>query len=282
MSFDLTFSRDNSTLPTEQELTTYFSSIDGFSVTRTDSGAQYWYANDDTGVYCHFDLETNGQLGDPSISFNLNYIRPSFFAYECMPIVVEFCREFDLRVNDPQEGTKRAAVLHELVDSWMDHNANAVNAIYREPGIDFEPRHYPEDRSKKWWLYAFERRKIELKLGDELFVPTVLLLELEEEIQQLIVLASGVAQLLPAQADLVIVEIERGEYGLVSYADLLNALEPLLSEIDTAVGPVRYIPHGAIEEATIRVAQLNATPVSPGDLTRAEADSFHNVLVTLG
>lgn len=282
MSFDLTFSRDNSTLPTEQELTTYFSSIDGFSVTRTDSGAQYWYANDDTGVYCHFDLGTNDQPGAPSISFNLNYIRPSFFAYECMPIVVEFCRAFDLQVDDPQEGIKRAAVLSELVESWMDHNANAVNAISRDPGTDFEPRYYPEARATEWWRYAFERRKIELKLGDEFFVPTVLLLELEKEIQQVFVLANGVAQLLPAQADLVIVEVEPGEYGVVSYANLHNTLEPLLSEIDTTVGPVRYIPHESTEEATIRVAQLNATPISPGDLTRAEADSFHSVLVTLG
>ncbi len=74
MSFDLAFFRDDRTLPTEPELTPYFTTIPGFTVTRTDLGAQYWYANDDTGVYCHFNFDSSHEPGESPISFNLNYI----------------------------------------------------------------------------------------------------------------------------------------------------------------------------------------------------------------
>src|SRR4051794_17603126 len=75
-----------------------------------------WYSNEDTGVYFSIDFEIKdteesvipSDYFDSGLSFNLNFNRPSFFASEAMPLVVDLCENFRLAVFDPQEPDGRA------------------------------------------------------------------------------------------------------------------------------------------------------------------------------
>src|SRR4029453_9421621 len=106
MSFDLHFFREDHSLPAIAELKEYFAAFGLFKTTDAEDGrVQFWYQNEATGVYCDFsysppDAAALEGYGAGGLSFNLNYVRPSFFAYETMPLVEAFCRRFNLDVED--------------------------------------------------------------------------------------------------------------------------------------------------------------------------------------
>src|SRR5258705_5493244 len=135
MSFDLNFCRLDGSLLVISELQEYFAALALFQVNDTeDGGAQFWYQNDATGVYCDFSYSPHDAnelegCGSSGLTFNLNYARPSFFAYETMPLVEAFCERFNLMVEDPQQETVQPANTARLIRSWRAHNAGAVGAM---------------------------------------------------------------------------------------------------------------------------------------------------------
>lgn len=129
MSFDLYFCRQDGSAPSIPELTEYFAPIPFFQISElAEGGVQFWYHNEATGVYCDFsysplDAKELEGCGSSGLSFNLNYVRPSFFAYETMPLVEAFCKRFHLTVEDSQEDTTGPADASRLIASWQSHNA---------------------------------------------------------------------------------------------------------------------------------------------------------------
>src|SRR5687768_16303098 len=70
-------------------------------------GCQAWYRNDDTGVYFLFEsADPTDEAMEDAIehwaTFNLNYLRPHFFASEALPELEAFVSELELTVHDPQ------------------------------------------------------------------------------------------------------------------------------------------------------------------------------------
>src|SRR5262245_65626299 len=108
MSFDLFLRRPDNSLPSPSELKDYFSRSGHPEIAKSDDGDQFFYSNEATGVYCSFEYDESHETegGRTSvIAFNLNFMRPSFFAYECMPLVEQVGTHFNLIVEDPQEET---------------------------------------------------------------------------------------------------------------------------------------------------------------------------------
>jgi hypothetical protein len=135
MSFDLYFCRQDGSAPSIPELKEYFSAFPLFQVNEVAAdGVQFWYQNEVTGVYCDFSyspLDANELegCGSSGLTFNLNYCRPSFFAYETMPLVEAFCKRFNFVVEDAQEETVQAADASQLIASWRAHNEKAMRAM---------------------------------------------------------------------------------------------------------------------------------------------------------
>ena len=84
MSFDLYFSCDDNCIPSISELKHYFAALPFFQIKDVEDGVDFWYHNEVTGVYAHF------SRGSSELAFNINYNRPSFFAYETMPLWPEY------------------------------------------------------------------------------------------------------------------------------------------------------------------------------------------------
>jgi hypothetical protein len=182
MSFDLYFCRREGSVPAIPELKQYFSALPLFKLEDIhDGGVQFWYQNEATGVYCSFswspiDARELDRCGSSGLSFNLNFNRPSFFAYETMPLVEAFCKHFDLQVEDPQEETVQPAQAQRLIESWRAHNTRAMGALAKTAKEEEMELHYfPEQRATEWWRYMSVRQRIEDSLTDDIFVPSLMI-----------------------------------------------------------------------------------------------------------
>jgi hypothetical protein len=107
----------------------------------SNTGLQFAYRKPDTGV--HFALNFEAVAGDDSdlvlpegcfrtgIALSLNYGRPTYFAYESMPLVEDFAQGFDLLVMDVQAERARPGPCNvdDLIRSWRDSNRRAVRSM---------------------------------------------------------------------------------------------------------------------------------------------------------
>jgi hypothetical protein len=153
----------------------------------TPKDAQLWYSNPKTGVYFSFDFEAQaptspedgpdipGGYFDSGLSFNLNYIRPSYFGLEAMPIVEKLASRFGLRVANPQsdlEGPESAIVAESkaLTESWLNDNQRAILAMIEQPNSS-RPLSMPVAASLYLWRYGIAKEDLERACGEEVFVP---------------------------------------------------------------------------------------------------------------
>ena len=288
MSFDL-YCKPNGGAPPIPELKAYFEALPLFSVNDTsDGGVQFWYRNEVTGVYCSLsysplDADEVEGCGSSGLAFNLNYLRPSFFAYETMPLVEAFCKHFDLLVEDPQEETTQPADAERLIASWRAHNTNAVRGMAAaEP--DFELNYYPETRATEWWHYMTARQSIEDALTEDLFVPSIMFLQSpRKQLFTMIVWPDGIPQFFP-RCDYVYVERQKKrlfgpkeETGVAPYQSVLDNFGSLLDDYRNGELQLKYLP---IDKKPMAASLLQSLPLQTIDLgqhTRIEPDNFHDV-----
>lgn len=95
------------------------------------AGTQAVYENADTGVYFTHDLGDDG-----SVSFNLNFYRPSVFVQEAAPEVAALLEALDFDIEDPQtEGMGEGPFTVEgLVRGWTHGNRFAHRVMVGSRG----------------------------------------------------------------------------------------------------------------------------------------------------
>ena len=294
MSFDLYFCRKNNSIPAIPELKEYFLALPHFNVSDVDaSGVQFWYENEITGVYCDFsysplDAKEVEGCGSSGLTFNLNYLRPSFFAYETMPLVEAFCKRFDLVVEDSQEETVEPADAERLIVSWRSHNARAVRVMIQTADEHEIEMHYlPEHRATEWWRYTSVQQRIEDAVTEDIFVPSVMVLRgPTKKLFTLLLWPNGIAQFFPP-CDYVYVQREKkrlfktkDERGLVPYRSVLETIEPLLDEYEFHDLHIKYLSPDKAAEAEPLVQTLNLEPIDLSQYGQVPSDKFHDVEVS--
>lgn len=293
MSFDLYFCPQNGPAPTTAELKEYFSALPGFEVSDIPAGGvDFIYQNEATGVYCIFsyselDARELEGCGSSGLSFNLNYYRPSFFAYETMPLVESFCKNFDLVVEDPQEETVQGAEASRLISSWQSHNTWAMGAMSKTAAEEKLELHYlPEVSATEWWRYMRIRQDIEDGLTRDIFVPSLMfLMSPAKALFRLMLWPEGIAQFFPP-ADQVYVRREKKgifrtklEEGLVSYESVMSTVSSLLDDYDFRGYRIKYLSPEKTSSARQLIQTLNLEPVDLKQYRRMAPDSFHDVAV---
>ncbi len=293
MSFDLYFCCENGSAPSVPELKEYFSARPFFQVSdvATD-GVQFWYQNESTGVYCEFSyspLDANELegCGSSGLTFNLNFIRPSFFAYETMPLVESFCQHFDLVVEDPQEETMQPAEAKRLITSWRAHNAWAMGTMTEvAKEEDMELHYLPEQRATEWWSYMSIRQQIEDALTEDIYVPSLMILmNPAKQLFTMLLWPDGIAQFFPP-CDYVYMEREKKrvfgkkkETGLVPYQSVIDALESFLVIYKLGDHQIKYLSPEKQSSVTAPIQTLDLESVDLKRYTQMASDSFHDVAV---
>lgn len=293
MSFDLYFCRENNSIPSIAELKEYFSTASPFFKVNdlNDGGVESFYENEGTGVYCSFSyspLDANELegYGSSGLSFNLNYLRPSFFAYETMPLVEAFCKRFDLLVEDSQEETVHQGNAERLIASWCAHNTSATRMMVAAKEEGIELHYFPEQRATEWWRYMRVKEAIRTAVNEDIFVPSLwLLMDPDKRLFTFIVWPQGIPQFFPP-CDYVYVEREKKrlfrtkeEAGVVRYESVLKTLEPLLDDYVFGGLQLKYLrPENEAKVSSV-VQTLDLAPLDLQVHTRVASDGFHDVAV---
>ena len=295
MSFDLSFCRADETVPAIAELKEYFQTNSLFEANDTaGGGVQFWYQNPATGVYCDFsysplDAEEQEGCGKSGLSFNLNYARPSFFAFETMPLVQAYCRHFKLQVEDPQADTVGPADAQSLIESWQSHNASAVKAMQAMRKQEEVALHYlAEDRATDWWRYMSRRQRLEESLTEDLFVPTMItLLNPAREVFTMIVCPIAIAQFFPRCQYLCVKRETRRlfrtkeEIGLVAYETVIDAISTLLEEYEFEGLRINCLRPAKLAAATERLQKVPLLAVDLSQYTQLASGDYHDVALSL-
>ncbi|HET8668160.1 MAG TPA: hypothetical protein VFM10_09285 [Terriglobales bacterium] len=266
MSYDLFFCRTDPNPLRTDEVASWASKYQSFNQA---ANGQLWYANESTGVY--FSLNLDGPVKDVSLdlptgirytglSFNMNYNRPTFFAYEAMPVVEDLARTLGLLICNPQTGSSepRPADVHSLIENWSITNRSAVVlAAESQQDKPLEQAPFmPLADSLRWWQYQFRRSALEAELMEQdVFVPNIFLLRRagSRRVQTAITWTPGVAMLVP-EVDWGVVVRERKrfmrppkqEVGYVRGSVLMELAREYLQDFDTKASchllPAKNVP----------------------------------------
>lgn len=155
---------------------------------RVSEDEQWVYENEDTDVY--FDFERQPENDDPEdnktfesfddfnntrYSFSLNYIRPNFFGLEAFPFVELMMSELDLFALNPQSDSEIEIPRRQTAGEYYSNWSNTNLSVSSDHFDYFDLLHFPLEKSNEYWRYNFHRNEMQDKLGDDYYVPTLIL-----------------------------------------------------------------------------------------------------------
>jgi hypothetical protein len=225
------------------------------------------YSNEATGVY--FTLAEDELLEPPAendpigryIVCSLNYLRPSFFVDEAVPVILDLASAAGLTVRDPQlEGIPRppgAIDLAAIREIWQ----STTRAWVERMDYSEQPPRMDPSAANALWRYNAGRPELESR--EELFVPTLFVRRKRTEPDRAlrcVTWGPGLGLVFPP-ADVVAVVTERrlGPIAMgktlrfVSYAAFVDAL----GELAQPEGDLLRLTIEDANRATSRVKKLD-------------------------
>lgn len=181
MSYDLFFYKQAGSEISTEKIANYLSEC---LAQPDDENTQWFYENEDTEVYFSFDyyepevdieadenIEIIENYDDTNFTFNLNFMRPSFFGLEAFKFVEQFCKDLNLYVLNPQSENEQPykPAQKEQFDIWNRTNLWASKDRFNEKQCCY----LSEDDTNKVWEYNSNRNVIQEKLGEHYFVPKI-------------------------------------------------------------------------------------------------------------
>ena len=291
MSFDLYFCRQDKSAPSIPELKEYFSSLPCFRVNDIEAGGvEFWYENEVTGVHCSFSYSPSDAAelqgcGSSGLTFNLNFNRPSFFAYETMPLVEDFCTHFNLSVENPQDEGVENSDATGLIANWRRHNTWAVGAVKDlAKEKDIALRYLPETSATAWWQYMRVQQALDDTITEDIFVPSpVIVMNPANELFTMLPWPNGIAQFFP-RSDYVYLRREKKSFfrtkeetGLVSYDSVIATIGHLLEDYDFGGLHIKYLRPEKTAQVLPLVQSFQLEHVDLQQFTRIAPGSFHDV-----
>ncbi len=181
MSYDLYFYKQKGTNLSENQIAKYLTDN---LVSVNENANQWFYENEDTEVYYSFDqnepeddpesielYESFTDFDNTHFSFNLNFMRPSFFGLEAFQFIEKLLTDLNLFVLNPQADFENPykPTKNELFDNWNKTNLWASIDHFKE----MESSYLQADKSNEIWDYNFNRSRLQKQLGEQYFVPKI-------------------------------------------------------------------------------------------------------------
>jgi hypothetical protein len=306
MSFDLYFCGPPGTQLDLRGVQECISAQEHVTESRSADGnlIQFEYSHAETGVYCLFDVmaAVDAKEEEPLIlpdsyvntglSVSINFLRPHFFALESMPIISRLASSLRLSLYDPQENRiyPPGTPAEILIETWIEHNRRATAAIAQTDDPVSKP-YLSREQSLYWWQYSSARVALQNSLGEDVFVPSILLMTDDQVRIKPVVLWSATVirrlfrtrriplpQLFPKCEYLMLAwgktasELKK---GIVPYSTALSAMVGLLEDIDGPVEGIKVLWPAGQEQAS---AIFDALPVADlGELKQIAPDGFVDV-----
>jgi hypothetical protein len=186
MSYDLYFYKKKGSSTTEQTIRDYLSE----NLTKpNEENNQWWFHNEDTGVYYCFETTEESEYENYSelfenfenfenlrFLFNLNFVRPDFFGQEAFLFVAKFMKDLDLYVLNPQS-TDNSDIPYkpeenELYQNWAETNTQSV--IDNFAANDY---YYPLKETNEIWRHNYNKWNLQAEYDEVYYVPKIALFE---------------------------------------------------------------------------------------------------------
>ncbi len=189
MSYDLYFYKQKGEDISADKISKYLSDN---LVPANEENTQWFFEHEDREVYFSFDYyETDEKFGpdeeikpienfeNTNFSFNLNFMRPSFFGLEAFKFVEQFCSDLNLFILNPQSnsGQPYKSNRQEQFDTWNKTNLWASKEHFKKMQSCF----LSEEDCIKVWEYNSNRKNMQQKLGDEYFVPKIFFFKIKSK-----------------------------------------------------------------------------------------------------
>ena len=195
MSYDLYFIGPDFSY---EQFATYFSDRPNFRL----SDKQALYENEDTGVFFVFEYSNEElEYNEPiryCASFNLNYYRPHFFALEAEPEVRNFVDHFGFKTFDPQEVIEGNEYSTEgFLRGWNAGNEFTCKAILSSDDAPPEIFVRPTKELDGIWGWNYARESRQEQLGEDIFVPKIFFVLLNNDLHSTIIWTDAISTLIP-------------------------------------------------------------------------------------
>lgn len=219
MSYDLYLKPKAGSFTLEGFLT-YFRRLNHFAI----EGNQAWYNNENTGVYflCEYQ-DPDDELEEYfPLLININFVRPSIFIREIEPIVSKIINENNLIVSDPQiDGVGEGEYSkNDFISGWLHGNKFSVNAV-KDNGSRVT---LPQKTLEYIWKWNFEKEELQNRLGDEVFVPSIMTFLIDGEFKTAICWGDGIPVAIPNVDEFLIVRKKYAPWKLFGKNDDIVAV----------------------------------------------------------
>ena len=247
MSYDLNFYKRKTDSISKTDIEQYLNSLPNVT---NENGTQWFYQNEETGVYCSFEyyeFEDNDdeveeeyfeEFEDTNFAFNINFIRPQFFGKECFPIVEEFVDKLNLYILNPQDEAEPTKFEKGVLEKeWAESNIRFSKSNFDEFGLSY----LEQEKSNYSWEFCFRRNQLQSLLGDEYFVPGIFYVKKKnsDEVFTLSVWPEHIPSVLP-KVDYILIQKKikkffktKKEDGLIKYNDLISRLGQFFEDKET-------------------------------------------------
>ncbi len=251
MSYDLYFQADAIDFA---QIEHYFSNRLNYKV----ANQQAWYSNEKTGVYFYFEWNEPKESGksdgdieiEHPIAFNLNYFRPHVFALEAEPEIAAFVSEFNLSIEDPQnDGMEGTAYSKDgFLRAWNAGNKFAYQTMGNSPSVvAARSLSMPSSVIEKCWSWNLDLPRLQEKLTDHVFVPTIMFAAHKNQMKTLVCWTDAIPIALP-EVDLILLNRDQiakkkmmifksSSMALVQY----ESIKPLVEKFPQEQGALPYL-----------------------------------------
>lgn len=269
MSFTLLFYNKKNKKVAFEDILTYFQTKSNFTSKLLDKDHNIFiYKNDLTGVYFAFSYEINNEVIEKltdvddysysGFSFILDFFRPSFFALEAIPYVIEFCQKYELLIFNPHIDNQN---FEEQLDIKLDnyHKDQLITSYIKtndETIISFKEQSYLSSIKREKSLYTYNYLKeianIESIVDDDFVIPKIEFIRNndDETIHSMISWYQACPIIIPKCDFILLFRENKTFFGLVKkqiptfikYEDVIKAFSDLLKPFSYKINDLYQLP----------------------------------------
>jgi hypothetical protein len=288
------------------ELRKYFRSRGNMEMEQEGASLKVTYKNPLTGASFVFNYSSGGRVmevdkssaREPGEAFQnvqlscaMEFLRPSFFAYEASVEIDRLVHTLSLSVLNPHSrkspGTPGMFVPSDMLRDWQEANRTAVAEELKKGGTvsAVSPRY-----SGMLWKYLIVKDRIKEKLGDGVAVPEMVVMRAGAgtSARTTVTWEDAAPMALPPCQSVLIHRVRRKgilaigrkvEKGLANYVDVLARMKPFMKELalDRPKYSIPVLMPGAAKKAMRAFRKIPLNPL-PEKLRPVEGDAFVDVL----
>lgn len=262
MSFTLEFFKQKNCQIHLDDVVTFFHNEPYFFVKPLDDDLlQFVYQNPKTNVIFSITYNERNDLNVDIpedleweycyTTFNLSYIRPTYYAEESLKIVTKFIRHFNLAIYNPQEEPfiVKEYSYEELLASYVQNNKIITTEFNKKFQV------LTIDKTKVDYFYNYTTKKDDIDVEEDIALPDISFIkDKDNNVYTIFPWPNMIKTIMPITDYVLIERTYKGKLffkkTVVSIVPFIEALDTFRDYLDECLGEVPYYIFDTINETT--------------------------------